>query len=202
MVIVRRWAIWSLILVAIALVLGGGPVAAQPRPQPAELGEVVREVEALDQMRSSLAATIDSEATLETFKAVCKPVGMRAQQLNREHSWQVKQVAAKYRNPQHAPTTPGELAALARFEADPTLISFWDQETIAGQDGYRYFRRINVEASCLACHGGKEARPEFVKQRYPEDRAYDFAVGDLRGLYAAFVPALQAELEAALRPEG
>jgi len=186
------------IALAIALAFWGWPAAAQARPQPAELGNVVQEIEALDTMRSSLAATIDKEATLETFKEVCKPVGMRAMQLNKEHPWQVKQVAAKYRNPQHAPATPGAEAAIARFEADPNLISFWNAETIDGQAGYRYYRRIEVEASCLACHGAKEARPDFVKERYPDDRAYNFAVGDLRGIYAAFVPDLQADVQAAL----
>ena len=57
-----------------------------------------------------------------------------------------------------------------------------------GQAGIRYFRRIVVEPACLACHGEQSARPDFVLQGYPNDRAYGFAVGDLRGLYAVFVP--------------
>ncbi len=183
---------------AIALLACGWPAAAQARPQPAELGQVVQEVENLDLTRSNLAATIDEEPTLDTFKEVCKPIGMRAKQLSQENGWQVKQVATKYRNPKHAPMTAGAEAAIARFEADPELMGFWDKETIDGQAGNRYFRRIDVEASCLACHGAKAERPEFVKERYPDDRAYDFAVGDLRGIYAVFVPELKADLQAAL----
>jgi hypothetical protein len=47
---------------------------------------------------------------------------------------------------------------------------------------------ITVQPSCLACHGPKDERPAFVKKDYPEDRAYGFEDGDLRGIYAVFVP--------------
>ena len=73
-------------------------------------------------------------------------------------------------------------------------MGFWQAETIDGQKGTRYYRRINVEASCLACHGGKDSRPQFIKDKYPQDLAYDFQVGDLRGMYSVFIPELQAAL--------
>jgi hypothetical protein len=57
-----------------------------------------------------------------------------------------------------------------------------------GRPGLRYLRQIRVDAACLARHGPKDRRPEFVEQRYPDDRAYDFDVGDLRGLYSVFIP--------------
>jgi hypothetical protein len=53
-------------------------------------------------------------------------------------------------------------------------------------------RRIDVEPSCLACHGTKASRPAFVKENYPADRAFDFKAGDLRGMYAVFIPELRA----------
>ena len=57
--------------------------------------------------------------------------------------------------------------------------------------------RITVREACLACHGAKAERPDFVKERYPEDRACGFEVGDLRGLYSVFVPADAGERETA-----
>jgi hypothetical protein len=60
--------------------------------------------------------------------------------------------------------------------------------TFKGQAGTRYFRRITVEPACLACHGKREARPEFVKKNYPQDKAFGFAAGDLRGVYSVFIP--------------
>lgn len=165
--------------------------AASANPDPEALGQAVAAIETLDTMRSSLAATLDGRTTppdLETFKQVCQPVGMQVKRLSQDQGWQVKQISEKYRNPAHKPDNAQAVQALARFEANPDLIGFWDRETSDDQSGRRYYRRINVEASCLGCHGGLESRPEFVKQNYPEDRAYDFQVGDLRGMYAVFIP--------------
>ncbi|MDA0867037.1 MAG: DUF3365 domain-containing protein, partial [Cyanobacteria bacterium] len=163
--------------------------------------QAITAIEDLDAMRSGLASTLEGRTeppTIETMKAVCKPVGMRAQQLSQENGWQVRQVASKYRNPAHAPATASEAMALTKFEQDPELTGFWERDTLDDQAGTRYFRRINVEASCLACHGRKGDRPQFVKENYPQDLAYDFTVGDLRGMYAVFLPDAQQALEAAL----
>lgn len=157
-------------------------------------------------MRSGLASTLEgtTEApTQQTMKEVCKPVGMRAQQLSKENGWQVKQISNKYRNPAHQPDTLHAKMALAKFDRDPELMGFWDKETLNQEAGTRYYRRINVEASCLACHGRKSERPGFIQQGYPQDLAYDFRVGDLRGMYAVFIPdaeqqAMQAALSSAM----
>ncbi|MEA5520236.1 DUF3365 domain-containing protein [Limnoraphis robusta] len=185
-------------LVAIAALLIYHPSFAQAETNPSELAQAVQEIELLDQMRSGLASTLEGgteEPTGETFKQVCKPVGMRAKQLSEENGWQVKQIAKKYRNPAHAPQNLHDRMALAKFEQDPELIGFWDRETLNGTEGTRYYRRISVEASCLACHGSKNSRPEFVQAKYPQDLAFDFQVGDLRGMYSVFIPDLQAALQ-------
>ncbi len=165
--------------------------AAPAIPHPNELSQAVQEIEALDAMRSGLASSLEGSTevpTLQTMKEVCRPVGMRAIQLSQENGWQVKQIAKKYRNPDHAPDTLQAQIALAKFEQEPELIGFWDRETLDQQTGTGYYRRINVEASCLACHGLKDRRPQFVKDGYPQDLAYNFRAGDLRGMYTVFIP--------------
>jgi hypothetical protein len=166
-------------------------LAAPVIPNPNELAQAVQEIESLDAMRSGLASSLEGSTevpTMQTMKEVCRPVGMRAIQLSQENGWQVKQIAKKYRNPDHAPGNLHDQIALAKFNQDPELIGFWDRETLDKQTGTRYYRRINVEASCLACHGLKDRRPQFVKDGYPQDLAYNFQVGDLRGMYAVFIP--------------
>ncbi|XWK89977.1 MAG: DUF3365 domain-containing protein [Phormidium sp.] len=182
-------------LLAIAIYLI--PLPAQAETNPAELAKAIEAIENLDLMRSGLASTLEGRTeppTLQTMKEVCRPVGMQAVKLSQENDWQVKQIASKYRNPSHAPDNLAAKIALARFEQNPELMGFWQRETINGEAGTRYYRRINVEASCLVCHGQKGDRPQFVKDKYPEDLAYNFNVGDLRGMYAAFIPDLQQAL--------
>ncbi|MEO9125770.1 MAG: DUF3365 domain-containing protein [Microcoleus sp.] len=45
-----------------------------------------------------------------------------------------------------------------------------------------------MEASCLSCDGLKDRRPQFVKDGYPQDLAYNFRAGDFRGMYAVLIP--------------
>jgi len=199
----QQLVIWAAAALMPMAGIVASPASAIAQTVPADLARAVQAVENLDAMRSGLASTLegsDAMPTGETFKQVCKPVGMRAKQLSQENGWQVKQMAAKYRNPAHAPDSDTARAALARFEDDPDLIGFWDRETLNDQSGLRYYRRINVEASCLACHGAKGDRPDFVKAKYPEDKAFDFNVGDLRGMYAVFIPdAVKTAIETAIQ---
>lgn len=178
----------AVLLVCIGFLIGWGrPVFAAVAPIP--LGQAVTEIELLDQMRSGLATSVletTTEPTLDTFKAVCAPVGQQAQKIAQDHGWQVRQVALKYRNPNHKPQNSTEERALTELVEHPDLQAFWQ---VDGQ-GVHYFRRINLETSCLACHGAKETIPAFVRNKYPTDLAYDFQVGDLRGMYHVVIPAL------------
>jgi len=183
----RLWTFCLVSCLAIATIfIHPAPVSAAVDPQ--EFTHVVQAIEDLDTMRSGLASTInpDSEMTPEKMK-VCKPVAMQAQELSAENGWQVKQIAKKYRNPDHAPQSLLDTMAIAKFEQDPELLSF----SQTAQDGLHYYRRINVDSSCLACHGPKTNRPNFIKENYLKDLAYDFKVGDLRGMYSVLIPTLE-----------
>jgi hypothetical protein len=173
-------------IVVLVASVGLGMAFAGQQNDPEELAKVVKEVEALDAMRSALAASITGAADQSTFAQVCKPVGARAQKMMQENGWKVAQLAEKYRNPNNKLDREARLA-YKMMEDSPELMGFWIQTELEGDKGVRYFRRIVVGSSCLACHGKKADRPEFVKEGYPEDRAYGFELGDLRGVYSVFV---------------
>jgi len=161
-----------------------------PQGTQVDLGRVVQEIEQLDALRSSLARSFGDQgvpATRETFQQVCRPVGMRAQGLGRENGWTVQQLAQKNRNPNNS-LDPEAASAYHLMQQDRDLMGTWVRTSHESKTGSRYFRRIVVEPACLACHGPRDQRPEFVKQGYPEDKAFDFNEGDLRGLYSVFVP--------------
>lgn len=163
------------------------PLTAQ---QGERVGKAVAEIERLDALRSGLAATFaqtGAPADQEAFGRVCKPVGMAMQQGAKENGWIARQVAIKYRNPANKADAEAE-RALHQFRQDPALRAMTLRTKLDGKNGTRYLRRINVESSCLLCHGKKAGRPEFIAKNYPADRAHGFRVGDLRGAYSVFVP--------------
>jgi hypothetical protein len=173
---------------------------ATPPVDSAGLAKAVVAMEQLDQMRISLASTLEGrteEPTIETMKEVCKPVGMRAVAIGKENGWQVRQVASKYRNPDHAPANTQERQVIDLFSRHPEINGLWEPAMAEQGAGLNYYRRINVEPSCLACHGTKASRPAFIKANYPDDKAFDFKVGDLRGMYAVYLPEVQDALAAA-----
>jgi hypothetical protein len=191
-------------LLAILVLTSPAPALAAetaPPTDPADLSRAVSQIEQLDQMRIALASTLEGrteEPTMETMKEVCKPVGMRAQAIARENGWQVRQVAGRYRNPDHAPATAQEKEVIDLFDRHPEITGLWEPATAGQGAGVNLYRRIDVQPSCMACHGSKDSRPAFVKNNYPADRAFDFKPGDLRGMYAVFIP----EVREALAEEG
>jgi len=175
--------------------------ASKPMVSPpggaAALAKAVVAMEQLDQLRISMASTLEGrseEPTIETMKEVCKPVGMRAVAIGKENGWQVRQVASKYRNPDHAPANDQERQVIDLFQKQPEINGLWEPATAEQGAGLNYYRRINVEPSCMACHGTKASRPAFIKDNYPDDKAFDLAVGELRGMYAVHLPEVQAAL--------
>ena len=176
------------VLAGLAVVVG---IAAAPDVQERpRIGDAVSEMEQLHALRSGLAGAFGDRglpADQEAFQQVCRPVGMRARAIAERNGWTVQQLAAKYRNPAHALDREAE-RVYDMMRSDPKLSGIWVRTSMQGREGVRYFRRIVVEKACLACHGARDDRPAFVSQHYPEDRAYDFRVGDLRGVYAVFLP--------------
>ncbi|MCB0720130.1 MAG: DUF3365 domain-containing protein [Bacteroidetes bacterium] len=150
---------------------------------------VEQSVVEIDNMRSTLAKSISADEAVdaETFARVCKPVGMRMKEIAAANGWQMRQVATRFRNPANQADSVAA-TIIARFADNPDLDKLWIETSVDGVHGQRYFHRITVENACLACHGEKEARPAFIKEKYPNDKAHGFSDGALRGLYSVFVP--------------
>jgi hypothetical protein len=141
------------------------------------------EIQKLNSLREALVQTVEPPVDLAKFKGACGPVGKTAKALAKRTGWTVRQVSHKNRNPKNALNVE-EKKAFALFEKDPKKQKHW----VSSKDGDFYFEKIVTRPKCLLCHGPKKTRPAFVEKKYPQDRAYDFKVGDIRGLYSVFVP--------------
>jgi hypothetical protein len=190
------------LLAGVLLSLAPAPALAasgEAPVDPAVLARAVDQMEQLDRMRISLASTLEGnseEPTMDTMREVCMPVGKRAMAIGRDNGWTVRQVASKYRNPDHAPSGAQETGVIDLFSRHPEINGLWEPASGEQGAGVNYYRRIDVQASCLACHGSRDSRPAFVQEKYPADRAFNFKPGDLRGMYAVFIPEVQAVLAA------
>lgn len=162
--------------------------AAQPTADP--LPKAIAEVERLDALRSALAATLQKSgapADQKAFGEVCKPVGQTMQRVAAENGWTMRQISQKNRNPGNAADAEA-ISHLQQFLRTPALRSVVITTTANGKPALRYLRRITVEPSCLACHGERSTRPAFIVQNYPQDKAFAFKAGDLRGAYSVLMP--------------
>jgi hypothetical protein len=183
-----------MILVLLSALIGFSPSAANAQNQMAPADsvrqEAVEKLNSLTAMRENLAATLDGRQepiTEETFKSVCAPAGKALKEWAASKGYQARQVSAKFRNPAHAPTEI-EAKVLARFQKKTPAQDgpVFEPGLLNGKPGHYVFVPIRVKSSCLHCHGEKDKRPEFVKLKYPDDRAFGFKAGDLRGMYSVW----------------
>ena len=111
----------------------------------------------------------------------------------------VRRVALKYRNPANKPDSietvvlqhMAELSAKGQIPPAQTIDLF---------DGYiRHFEPIIMKPLCLNCHGVIQrgdiapATLEEIRRRYPDDRAYDFNLNELRGAWVVYLAAAQQD---------
>ncbi len=82
-----------------------------------------------------------------------------------------------------------ELAAMAHFRQHPKEeILFHPFTNEKGEEYYLYARPIWIEEQCLKCHDKREDAPPTIRDKY--DTAWNYKVGDLRGLLSIKVPAV------------
>ena len=110
-----------------------------------------------------------------------------------EQGLDIKRTSMRYRNPANAPDQ-AETEALRYYESQlaetGVLPGPWVQK--AGREEYRFYRPLLIAAPCLSCHGSAEeidpAVQAILDERYPNDLATEYAVGDFRGLVRVSVP--------------
>ncbi len=101
----------------------------------------------------------------------------------------VRRTALRYRNPANAPSATERRvleqyeAQMARSQAPKARVQPW------GADSVAFFAPIILMEACSKCHGtpGEDIAAEdyaLIQEKYPEDRAIGFAVGDLRGMWS------------------
>ncbi len=126
------------------------------------------------------------------FASAVRVCSALAQEMTNRFSTQtghyLRRVSLRFRNPKNAPDIYETrlLHELDRLNREKRLPEeYVDVVEESGKLWLRYMKPLPVSPLCITCHGPKENIPlevqAILKERYPDDRATGFLVGDLRG---------------------
>jgi len=122
----------------------------------------------------------------------------------------IMRVSLRQRNRQYSPDS-FEVAVLERFAADTSLEPQVFSEIVfdsAEVKHLRYMKEIKVGQLCLNCHGNPDqflpALKTALAERYPDDPAVGYDVGDSRGAFSMTVryPEAREIIDAILSEQG
>jgi hypothetical protein len=171
-------------------------------------GESTQDTAALHKSRTIVAQFMQTYKTI-LLKAmsssgasgaisVCADTAQQiAYTMGRNHSVTVKRVSARWRNPANAPDRfeDSVLTLFGKKKSEGTLYEQTEYFTIVQTDSGsvgRYLKPIIVQQVCLSCHGREQSLSEDIrrtlKNRYPDDRAFGYSAGDLRGAVSVVLP--------------
>ena len=154
------------------------PVKPAPADAPADDADLAAARDALlGALKQRLTAAIADQGTVHAIDVCQSAAPEIAAEVAQAYTVQIGRTGPRLRNPANQPPEWAQ-QLVAEQQSEP-----W---TGTGPDGQRRgLYPLNLQPLCLACHGpAEDLSPdlrEALAQRYPEDEATGFQVGDLRG---------------------
>ena len=97
----------------------------------------------------------------------------------------IRNVTDRARNPKNK-ADKFELEAIEYFKNNPNKTTLMKKIEHNGMDFFNFTSPLIIEPYCIACHGKKEETLASIQERY--DNAYDYKVGDIRGVTSIKIP--------------
>jgi methyl-accepting chemotaxis protein len=119
-----------------------------------------------------------------------------AKKLTDSAGFYIKQTSLKYRNPLNKPNQI-EKRILMEFEKNKKLPEYFEiGKNSEGKEVIRYAKPLKIKKGCLKCHGTPHTEvPDKLYNALVKDYgnvAFDYKVGDIRGMVSVEVPMAQA----------
>lgn len=178
-----------------ACLAGAAPALAEDAdPRQAEARALVKRF--VGTVKPLLTSTIQEQGPVAAIEICAEQAPALADKLSEETGWSVGRVSLKPRNAQRAQPDDWEREQLERLAAraaegvpGPMLNH---GEVVDGR--YRYLQAQPVGGVCLVCHGEtiEPAVAEAIRNRYPDDRATGYQLGEIRGAITLTAPAEDA----------
>ena len=120
-----------------------------------------------------------------------------AKKLTDTAGFYIKQTSLKYRNPLNKPNQT-EKRILNIFEKNKKLPEYFEiGKNEKGEEVIRYAKPLYIKKGCLKCHGvpNKDVPPHLYKALVHDygNVAFNYKVGDIRGMVSVEVPMSQAK---------
>jgi hypothetical protein len=142
-------------------------------------------------LKKELKAAVKSQGAPHALQVCNERAPEITEQVNMDSGWTIARSSHKLRNPGNQPDAYTAAAIeefLARQENGEPAKAMVKAEIIE-QDGQKVFRMVKAIPTgkqCLACHGGAEVSDAVatrLNDLYPADKARDFKVGEMRGVF-------------------
>jgi hypothetical protein len=141
-------------------------------------------------LKSVLIREIQSGGVTNAVSVCSDSAQMLTNKFGLERGIFVRRVSFKNRNENNYPDNY-ESNILSQFELmkqNGELNENSENIQIVTEDDFtylKYMKPIFVQVECLNCHGNQnqimQSASEIIKRKYPKDKAFGYAVGDLRG---------------------
>jgi len=185
----RRFAL----LVICLIVVSSLPASAQKGSKDIAIEEALMDARKVsnqlaEKIRGLLLQEIDKGGFSSAVRVCSELAQEMTLQFNAETGHHVRRISLKYRNPKNV-ADAYEQRKLEEFnilnQKEELSKEYSEIVEEQGKKYLRYLRPLIVAPVCVNCHGPKENIPQEVKtilaERYPDDRATGFLVGDVRG---------------------
>jgi hypothetical protein len=188
------------LLIVCLIVVSSLPASAQKRSKDIAFEKALIDArnvsnQLAERVRSLLLQEIE-EGGFSSAVRVCSELAQEMTlQFNAQTGHDVRRISLKHRNPKNVPDAY-EQRKLEEFNILNQKKELSDEYSeIVEEQGKRYLRYLRpliVASLCITCHGPKESISQEVKtilaERYPDDRATGFLVGDVRGAITVKIP--------------
>ncbi|KFZ28808.1 hypothetical protein IDAT_06290 [Pseudidiomarina atlantica] len=171
-------------LILMAVVMGAGVQAGESDERMERSRELSQQLQ--QQLGAKLMAAMKAEGPVHAIDVCHLEAPLIGEQVSTAGEVDVRRTALRYRNPANAPTEQ-QIAVMEQFAAQLQDAPSQIPETMIKLDNgeQHYMRAIVMQPQCAACHGGSVQEPVLraIADKYPNDQATGFEVGDLRGAF-------------------
>ena len=187
---------WRRIIVLVGMSLAivvAGTSETQPIGEKVGIEQGVREArqisaELAEKVRGLLFQELEKGGVTHAVRVCSELAQQMTQQFTGRTGHNIRRVSLRYRNPKNAPDDyeRRKLEQLDLINLEKKLENdYFEVVKDQGRETLRYMKPLIVVPVCLTCHGPKENIPSEVRtillEKYPDDRATGFLVGDVRG---------------------